>query len=148
MEALNLRNQVTQLYKASIAGSMSAPGPVTRYRDATSPQMSPPSTPAKERYEPFHQFQLSSPGPQEDEPTPSKKPAAKKNKKGEKTKARKALKIKVPDGKKTVVPRELATPSKKLDVSSTCPDLRYQVLTTNNSLPISPATRHPASPTS
>ncbi|CAN9216199.1 unnamed protein product [Alternaria alternata] len=78
-----------------------------RYRDATTSRLSTLITPTKERYEPFQTFQLSSPVPQDEESFSSKLTPSKKSKKGEKTRARKALKVKIPDGKKNAVPSSM-----------------------------------------
>ncbi|KAG9195150.1 hypothetical protein G6011_00270 [Alternaria panax] len=115
IDNIALRETVVQLVNEATAGSKSAPGPTTRYRDPTTSRFPSPSTPTKERYEPFQTFQLSSPGLQDDEPLGSKLAGSKKGKKGEKTRARKALKVKIPDGKKTMVPHGMTTPSNKID---------------------------------
>ncbi|KAL1795952.1 hypothetical protein ACET3X_006176 [Alternaria dauci] len=115
MDNVVLRNTVVALVNEVTAGSRSAPGPTTRYRDATASGLSTPRTPTRERYEPFQTFQLSSPSPQDHEISGSKPAANKKNKKGEKTRARKALKVKIPDGKKHTAPLGMATPSNKID---------------------------------
>ncbi|CAN9347630.1 unnamed protein product [Alternaria alternata] len=115
MDNMALRETIAQLMNDANAGSRSAPGPTTRYRDATAPRLSTPSTPTKECYKPFQTFQLSSPVHQDDESFRSKLTTSKKSKKGEKTRARKALKVKIPDGKKNVVPSVMTTPSKKID---------------------------------
>ncbi|CAN9388672.1 unnamed protein product [Alternaria alternata] len=78
-----------------------------RYHDATTSRLSTSITPTKERYEPFQTFQLSSPFPQDEESSSSKLTPSKRSKKGEKTRARKALKVKIPDGKKNVVPSSM-----------------------------------------
>jgi hypothetical protein len=140
-----LRDSIVKLVDEATAGFRSAPGPATRYRDATASLCSAPSTPTKERYEPFQTFRLSSPSPQDGEPFGTKLSVGKNSKKGEKTRARRALKVKIPDGKKTTVPLGMATPSRKIDVSSTYPDLHCWVLTTNNSLATLPVTWPPAS---
>lgn len=147
MDNMALRETVAQLINEANAGSRSAPGPTTRYHDATTSRISTPSTPTKECYKPFQTFQLSSPVPQDDESFSSKPTPSKKGKKGEKTRARKALKVKIPDGKKNAVPSVMTTPSKKIDVSSTCPVFYYEMLTKSNSLATSPETWPPVSPT-
>jgi hypothetical protein len=123
MDNMALRETVAQLVNDATAGSRSAPGPTTRYRDVTTSRLSSPITPTKVRYEPFQTFQLSSPVPQDEESFISKLTPSKKSKKGEKTRDRKALKVKIPNGKKNVVPSVMTTPSKKIDVSSTYPVL-------------------------
>ncbi|RYN51897.1 hypothetical protein AA0117_g8471 [Alternaria alternata] len=115
MDNRALRETVAQLVNDATAGSRSAPGPTTRYRDVTTSRLSSPITPTKVRYEPFQTFQLSSPVPQDEESFISKLTPSKKSKKGEKTRDRKALKVKIPNGKKNVVPSVMTTPSKKID---------------------------------
>ncbi|KAF7679050.1 hypothetical protein GT037_002798 [Alternaria burnsii] len=115
MDNMALRETIAQLMNDATAGSRSAPGPTTRYHDATTSRISAPSTPTKECYKPFQTFQLSSPVHQDDEPFRSKLTTSKKSKKGEKTRARKALKVKIPDGKKNAAPSITTTPSKKID---------------------------------
>ncbi|CAI9631931.1 unnamed protein product [Alternaria burnsii] len=115
MDNMALRETIAQLMNDATAGSRSAPGPTTRYHDAITSRISAPSTPTKECYKPFQTFQLSSPVHQDDEPFRSKLTTSKKSKKGEKTRARKALKVKIPDGKKNAAPSITTTPSKKID---------------------------------
>ncbi|CAN9337702.1 unnamed protein product [Alternaria alternata] len=88
--------------------------PSTQRLGVTSATVTPPPlaslhsiTPTKERYEPFQTFQLSSPVSQDEESFSSKLTPSKRSKKGEKTRARKALKVKIPDGKKNVVPSSM-----------------------------------------
>lgn len=147
MDNMALRQTVTQIVNEANAGSRSAPGHTTRYHDATTSRISTPSTPTKECYKPFQTFRLSSPVHQDEESFSSKLTPTKKSKKGEKTRARKALKVKIPDGKKNAAPSFMTTPSKKIDVSSTCPVLHYEMLTKSNSLATSLETWPRVSPT-
>ncbi|CAN9366186.1 unnamed protein product [Alternaria sp. RS040] len=115
MDNMALRETIAQLMNDATAGSRSAPGPTTRYHDTITSRISAPSTPTKECYKPFQTFQLSSPVHQDDEPFRSKLTTSKKSKKGEKTRARKALMVKIPDGKKNAARSITTTPSKKID---------------------------------
>ncbi|CAN9389235.1 unnamed protein product [Alternaria alternata] len=95
-------------------GSMYLTTPPSTYQRSpvTPGRIGPPSTQKRgvtsaTRYEPFQTFQLSSPVPQDEESFSSKLTPSKKSKKGEKTRARKALKVKIPDGKKNAVPSSM-----------------------------------------
>jgi hypothetical protein len=122
LENITTRATLDQLTQ----GSMSAPGPKTRFRDAIDSRTSTPTTPTKDAYVPFRTFVVSNPSIQ-DEPTSGSKHVVGKSSKKQKpakSQARKDLKVKIPGIKNPTVP--LIMSGSQPDVSPTHPHLHHR----------------------
>lgn len=122
LENMTTRATLDQLTQ----GSMSAPGPKTRFHDAIDSPASTPTTPTKEAYVPFRTFVVSNPGVQDEQTSGSKHVVGKSSKKQKpaKSQARKDLKVKIPGIKIPTLP--LIKSGGQPDVSPTHPDLYSQ----------------------
>jgi hypothetical protein len=124
---LELENITTRVTLEQLTqGSMSAPGPKTRFRDAIDSRTSTPTTPTKEVYVPYRTFAVSNLGFQDEQASGSKHVVGKSSKKLKpaKSQARKDLKVKIPGIKNPTVP--LIMCGSQPDVSPSHPHLHHQ----------------------